>query len=346
MAQADEYVARATAMIKQILDEHHAVVHPEIEARVAEGEFASSTRNVDPHHITTALRTLSKSGELIYDRAPARGGRSEIVTIQPADQHRRATKIEKAAARKRLLYARYRGWAQGTVRHPKGLIGPAGEEAVRGAVTRAGTLQPAAPDAGEVAELLGTQLAGPVDSAGYMVPLNAGIPGRPVTVLIEVKNIRSWIYPSSIELYQLLDKASLLQIRRPAQPIIPFLACRKSHKTTFYMAKRLGFVVVEMDRQYVGDVDEDDLMEVRNELHFDDLTRGSEPSIRVQDRLRKTLPNIWEGVSGAWHNTCAAQGLADIFHQLRYTKDLDERANYLRQLRIAAVEQLGVRGGW
>jgi hypothetical protein len=178
------------------------------------------------------------------------------------------------------------------------------------------------------------------------VPLTAGIPGRPVTVLIEVKNTRSWIYPSSIELYQLLNKASLLQIRQPEQPIIPFLACRKSHITTFWMAKQLGFVVVEMNRQYAGDVDEDDLMEVRNELYFDDLTRGSEPSIRVQDRLRKTLPGICEGVAGTWHNTCAAQGLAEIFRQLRYTKDFDERADYLNQLRIAAVEQLGVQGGW
>jgi hypothetical protein len=346
VAEADEYTARATAMIKRVLDEHHAVVHPEIEARVAEGEFASSTGNINPHHITTALRSLQKTGELIYDRAPARGGRIEIVTIQPANQHRRATKIEKAAARKRLLYARYSGWAQGTVRHPKGLIGPAGEAAVRGALLRAGTLQPATPDAGEVSELLGTHLPGPVDSAGYMVPLAGGIPGRPVTLLIEVKNIRSWIYPSSAELYQVLNKASLLQLQHPAQPIIPLLACRKVHATTFWMAKQLGFVVVEMNRQYAGDVVEDDLMEVRNELHFDDLTRGSEPSIRVQDRLRNTLPAICEEVAGVWRNTCAAPGLVDVFHQIRYTKNVYERANLVDRLRSAAVNQLGVRGGW
>jgi hypothetical protein len=346
MAEADEYTARATAMIKRVLDEHHAVVLSEIEARIAEGEFASSTGNVNPHHITTALRTLREAGELIYDRAPARGGGPDIETIQPADQHRRATKIEKAAARKRLLYARYRGWAQGTVRHPKGLIGPAGEAAVRRALLRAGTLQPAAPDAGEVSELLGTRLPGPVDSAGYMLPFTGGIPGQPVTFLIEVKNTRSWIYPSSIELYQVLNKASLLQLQHPAQPIIPFLACRKAHATTFWMAQQLGFVVVEMNRQYAGDVVEDDLMEVRNELYFGDLTRGSEPSIRVQDRLRKTLPPRCEKIAGVWRNTCVAPGLVDVFHQLRYTKKFYERATLVEQLRSAARNQLGVRGGW
>jgi len=41
------------------------------------------------------------------------------------------------------------------------------------------------------------------------------------------------MYPSSIELYQVLNKASSLQLQHPAQPIIPFLACRKAHTTTF-----------------------------------------------------------------------------------------------------------------
>lgn len=344
VAQGDEYTARAVVMIRTILDEHHAVVPPEMEARIAEGKFASSPGNINPHHITTALQSLRRTGELIYDQAPARGGRVEITTIQPADQYRRATTIAKAAARKRLLYARYSGWAQGTARYPKGLVGPAGETAVRGAILRAGTLIPAASGAGEVSELLGVRLPGPVDSAGYLLPFTRGLPGQAVTLLIEVKNIRSWIYPSSAELYQVLYKAAFLQLHCLAQPIIPLLACRKAHITTFWMAKQLGFIVVEMNRQYVGDVIEDDLMEVRNELHFYDLTRGSEPSIRVEDRLRKTLPRIGEGVARVWRNTCTVPGLLDLFYQLRSTSY--ERAEFMEQLRRVAVEQLGLQGGW
>lgn len=232
MADANEYVDRAAAEIQRILAEQHAVVHSEIEARVAERSFAGEPDNIDPHHITSALRDLGSSGQIIWDRAPARGGRQEIVTIQPGDQHRRATRIAAAAARKRLLLARYNGWAQGTKRYPQGLIGPAGEAAVRGAVLSAGSLQPATPGAGEVARLLGTQLPGAVDSAGYMVPFTNGVPGAPVTLLIEVKNIRSWVYPTSIELYQLLHKASVLQLAHPDQHIMPVLACRKAQVTT------------------------------------------------------------------------------------------------------------------
>ncbi len=112
------------------------------------------------------------------------------------------------------------------------------------------------------------------------------------------------------------------------------------------MAQQLGFVVVEMNRQYAGDVNEDDLMEVRNELYFGDLIRGSEASIRVQDRLRKSLPPRCEQIAGVWRNTCVASGLADVFDQLRYTKKVYERATLVDWLRRAAKSQLGVRGGW
>jgi hypothetical protein len=52
-------------------------------------------------------------------------------------------------------------------------------------------MQPVHPDAGPVAELLNVTLPGPLDSAGCTVPLVKGIPGPPVTVLVEVKNLRT-----------------------------------------------------------------------------------------------------------------------------------------------------------
>jgi hypothetical protein len=39
-------------------------------------------------------------------------------------------------------------------------------------------------------------------------------------VLIEVKNLRHWIYPSSDEIFQLLDKAAQLQLRHPDQQFV------------------------------------------------------------------------------------------------------------------------------
>jgi hypothetical protein len=338
------YVARAKDSIRAVLDEQLAVVSAELEARISERSFIGERDNIDPHHVTTALRELTRAGVVTSEKVATKGGH-DIETIQPADQQRRATKISHAAARKRLLAARYTGWSQGTKRHPQGLVGPAGEQAARTAVLDTQTFLPAAQGAGEVTELLGVRLPGPPDIAGYMVPFINGMPGVTVTLLLEVKNIRGWVYPQSLELYQVLHKACVLQQARPDQPIVPMLICRRAHITTFWMAKQLGFVVIDMRRQFTGEVDEHDVAEVRNELHFHDLVRGSDRSIRVYDRIRNTMPGICSDVAAVWKQTCMAAGYAPLFEQLRAKTRLLARRELMTELRAVAIRH-GLRGGW
>lgn len=343
-APESSYEARARDAIREVLDDQLAVTSAELVARISERSFAGE-HDINPHHVTNALRDLTKAGVVVAEKAAAKGGHV-IETIQPADQRRRATKIAHAAARKRLLAARYAGWSQGTKRYPQGLIGPAGELATRRALLDAQTLQPAVPGAGEVDELLGVSLPGPLDSAGYMIPFTNGIPGPPVTLLIEVKNIRGWIYPQAPELYQVLHKAWVLQRARPDQPIVPIFICRRAHVTTFYMAKQLGFVVIDMQRQFAGEVPEQDVAEVRAELHFQDLVRGSDRSIRVYDRLRKTLPRICIDVSAVWHQTCMSAGYGNLFELLRAPKTrVTDRRELMIELRDVAARH-GLQGGW
>lgn len=240
MPDERDYTERAKVRIRETLDAEHAVVALELEARISEAGFDDSGLNIDPHHITTALKELVETGEVIREDPVATRGGHDVETIQPADQHRRATAIAHAAARKRLLYGRYLGWAQGTKRYQHGLIGPAGEQAVRSGILLSGGMQPVRADAGEVTRLLNIDLPGPLDSAGYTVPLVNGLPGTPVTVLVEVKNLRGWMYPHSSEIYQLLDKACLLQQANPGQPILPVFVCRKAQKPSYGMAQQLA----------------------------------------------------------------------------------------------------------
>ena len=345
MPDTDEYAARAAAAVMRVLEEHHAVVHPELEARIAEANFAQSRGNIDPHHITNALRDLRDSRQIEWAEGTTRGGHT-IETIQLTNTRLRATKTTATAARKRLLYARYTGWAQGTKRHPQGLIGPAGEAAVRSAILASGAMQPAVPDAGEVSRLFGVRLPGPVDSAGYLVGVDpSGVPQPPVTVLVEVKNIRSWVYPGASELYQLLHKALLLHQAQPQAPLVPVFVCRRAHPTTFWMAKQLGFVVIDMNRQYAGDVGEQELLDVRNELHFNDLYAGAGPSLRVRDRFTKVLPRIATTMAAQWSTTAATPELATLLEQLRAAKTASKRNALTSQLR-AVNTSLGARGGW
>ncbi|WP_344414865.1 hypothetical protein [Pseudonocardia ailaonensis] len=345
MPTEQEYDRLAAAGILEVLDQEHAVTVAELDARLSERYFERSSGNIDPHHVTRALGTLLASGVLIRDATPSRGTHN-VDTIQPADKGRRATKIAQAARRKRLLAARYNGWAQGTRRHPNGLIGPAGERAVRAAILDSQALVPATTGAGEVSNLLGVELPGAADSGGFLVPLVSGIPGPTVTVLIEVKNIRSWIYPSAAELYQLLHKATVLQQARPDSPIVPVLVCRRAHHTTFKMARQLGFFVIPMSRQFAGEVDEEDVAEIRTELHFQDLVRGADASQRVADRLRKTLPENATSFAATWRTTALDVDLTTTLGALRRNELKPwERQRLVGDLRDTAME-LGLDGGW
>src|SRR5918995_224991 len=91
---------------------------------------------VGTHHPRPVpLRLMIGTGEPAIERAATRGG-SQVETIQPTDVAGRRTSIDRAAARKRLLYARFRGWSQASDRYPRGQIGPAGEDATRAAILR------------------------------------------------------------------------------------------------------------------------------------------------------------------------------------------------------------------
>lgn len=295
---------RAKSAIRTLLDTELALVKAEAIARLGEQYYARDTRNFDSHITGTALNEMRIAGELIVDREALSKGGHRINTYQPAHQHRRRTAITAAAARKRALYARYLGWAGSTVRYPNGFIGPASEEATRTAILESGAVQPAQAYAGPVPRILNVTLPGAADSGGYMNPIIAGIPQPPVTVLIEVKNIREWIYPSSSELYQVLHKCVVLQHAHPTVPILPILVCRRAQQTSFYMAQQLGFFIIDMGAQFVGPyVTEPALIEVRNELAFSELHLGNGPSLRVRDRLKKHLPAYISQYATTWANT-------------------------------------------
>lgn len=345
MPAVDQYVQRARARLLEVLAEEHAVVHPELESRVSEAGYQQSDLNVDPHHVTTALRSLIVEQVVRPEKGVTRGGRS-VETFRLEDGGRNETKIAAAIGRKRLLLARYQGWSQGSKRNPRGLVGPAGERATRRAIVESSALQPIVPGAGEVASVLGTTLPGPADSGGYFVPVISEIPQPPITMLFEVKNIRSWIYPSSSEVFQLLDKVVLLQRMHPDVPIVGTLVCRKAHNTLFWMAKQLGFLVIELGAQFAGEVSGPELDEVRNELHFTDLRVGSGPSLRVRDRLRSDgLQSFIPTIADSLRATALDDRQAQLVSGARKAGNSTKRLRIVDALRLEA-KRVGHRGGW
>jgi hypothetical protein len=114
----------------------------------------------------------------------------------------------------------------------------------------------------------------------------------PHLVLVEVKNRRLTLYPRHAEVHQLLHKAALAAQAFPGQPIVPALICRRGHSWLFWMAKDLGFRVLQTRRQFFTLPDKTDpryLTEVQEELGFDlHAINGAMPNII--DFFRSTLP--------------------------------------------------------
>lgn len=342
MATEAEYIAAAQPVILGVLGTELAVVKPELVSRLAERYYAGSAGNFDQHIVGQALSELVAAGTVLRKRAVTRG-RRHIDTYELADTEGRAVAIERAAARKRLLYGRYLGWAEGTLRYPHGIVGSAGEAAVRSAILEAGTLIPETAGAGEVSRILGVQLPGAADSGGHFLSRDAhGNPDDIVTALVEVKNVRDWIYPRSERVYQVLYKAAIVQRANPDRYIVPILIVRAAAKVTFFLAKMLGFFVIDMRTQYVGRITEPSLIEeVRNELHFLDLRMVEGADRRVLERFR-TLPRHVKNYAMVWDSTVENDETVELFEVLRKDEisaaDRDRLVNQLRDLTRARLD--------
>ncbi len=350
----EEYRELAYAALIDIVTTLHAAVWDEIEAKVAEAQWPTAPCTIDPHHLTTARQRAGPRGDnlVIEDHSASKGGHL-VTTLQPADQTERATAITVAARRKRALQSRYVAWTQGNEAQPA-RVGPAGEHVLHASLVAAApygyTLLK--PNGGEVRKIFNELVpGGPLDSAAWLtVPGETG-PPRTYLVLIEVKNVRSWIYPSAEELYQLLDKAARLQQQHPDLPIVPLLVCRRSHRTTGRMAKQLGFAVLDMRAQPVSWPADDDLRlveEVRKELAYDLLPVPSErhrvPSLdRLVGGLTLALPTIADRSAQTWA-TVGSQ-LSRVYRSIRNAPTGAARLSLVDHLRFEAGA-LGAEGGW
>jgi hypothetical protein len=144
-------------------------VWAEAQAKIADVAWPTLPNRVDPYHLTTARRELLDEGVIEEVAARTRGRRIESVLAltDRASRPGGLRAFEDAAARKRLLAARYHSWAvrrQG-IRTYSGLQASA---ALSAAAPGRYTLLPAS-HSGEIEQLFGRPVpGGPLDSAAYL----------------------------------------------------------------------------------------------------------------------------------------------------------------------------------
>ena len=111
------------------------------------------------------------------------------------------------------------------------------------------------------------------------------------------------------------------------------------------MAKQLGFFVIPIERQYVHQVDEDSLVELRAELGLIDLVQQEGIDERLVRFFEVHLPKVIERTAGDWSDI----GLAfiDEWAELNKTSDAARRASILHTIRANFREFYGVStSGW
>lgn len=310
------WLERAEEQLYELVDREHAVVWPEVEAKLAE-----SRNGPQPHILTKARNTLVQEGDLATATASTRGGR-EVTVLRMANLTGRERAYQRAAGRKRLLQARFQSWSTKRRGFPRGLVGPAGERVVHESLIAAAPYgyRLHSPGGGDIHHFLGSSVeGGSLDNAAFLqVPSEDGLPGPTIVLPIEVKNIRSWIYPSTSELYQLLHKGALLQAAHPSLAIVPVLVCRRRSFFVWAMAKELGFFPIEVAAQFVlprSAIDHAQFNEVRNELGYRDLELGESALPRLVQALETSLPREASKYAARW-KVCGPP-LAEQFEELR-----------------------------
>jgi hypothetical protein len=336
------YIRSAREALLELADIEYAFLRPEAFARISDTIWGDLHKTVDPDLVSHAIDQLKTEGVLDETVAPTRGGRT-VQVLHFADITGRKAAVESASKRKRLLQGRYLGWAVGSP-GTLGIIGPAGEAVVRASLKEARTKVPLllVNDGREVNHYLGeTVPGGPLDCACHLLTLDPGVP-RAVNLPIEVKNTRSWMFPWSQELFQLLHKSALLQVADSNRRILPVLICRRMQFMTGRMAKDLGFFVVALKLQAIlPSVDEVKLEQVRNELGYFDLAPTVDPSKSLVARIETLAADAAERAErwALW-----APQLIDYFEALR--EERTDRAEIMFELYDVVRESEYWEGIW
>jgi len=341
-----EWTEIARASIRELIGDRRAVVWPEVVALLAE-PLGTTGRSINPLPLQRARLQMLREHELTERAGTTRGGRQVVTITLPGTAGRTTTAV---AARKRLLYSRYLGWSAGTEAKP-GIIGPSLERAVHASLLSAAPVvgyKMLNPSTGQVEVVAGVTLFppyGPLDNAFLWQTWDSG---ERVAILVEAKNLRDWVYPGHPELYQLLAKAAYVASANPDIRVVPVLVCRMAQKNLFYMAKEVGFHVIDTKRQLIsfrghGDPDaEEKLAEVRSELGFFDMLTHDGPHKLIANQFTKTLPRVMKERAETW--THVGSLFEEIYREIiaaSTTRDRDHSKSELRDA-IKQINDLGL----
>jgi hypothetical protein len=205
---------QARKVVKVGLAERFIVPWTEAEARIAFQRWKEFPP-VQPLQLHDARRSLAADNliveEVTHHHPP-------VTTIRLPFPPGRKRELERLRGERRKAYRTYLSWAQDSRlcgKHAERVV----LESAQSAASDAGLWVP--PQVvGEIHTILGASSSrGPLDEVVYAHVLADPKPTADAILAVEVKNIHTWIYPWSKELWELLVKAAEVALDIPVMPL-------------------------------------------------------------------------------------------------------------------------------
>lgn len=220
----DDWRVYAARRLGALLRKHKVCSTREMEARLS--DFGSNLNpRVEPHHLSTARKMLNLQ-KVSEKYAPLYSlPNTPLSSISPI------------IARKELLHEAFRNFT----RNP--FCGDVAEKIVFASMEKALNLSIEPHTLGQVSQIGNLKTTNPLDSYALLPFADNTRQRRVATIGIEIKNIREWIYPESIEIWKALKACIDLDC-------IPIIITRAFHYTTGTFFRDIGAFGRETRHQY------------------------------------------------------------------------------------------------
>ncbi len=243
-----------------LLSERRVITWFEAESRISSNGWKHFPK-VQPLQLHASRTALIASGDIIVETT---SHPIPVVSIRLPYAPSSQRTIERLRGKRRKLYRKYLSWTNDQTlcgRHAELVV----LSSLHSAASRAGLYVPPQ-TTGSIDSVSGIPLkTGPLDSLAYILDLPSL--SSHVPMVVEVKNVNSWIYPWAQEIWQLLVKSASLATQTP---VLPVLVCMRSAYPTFQMAKDLGFFTAQAWNQlFSPSIPSEEFSEVRDDF---DLT--------------------------------------------------------------------------
>ncbi len=259
-----EWIALAERRVGKVLQARRFASIRQLEKKISEGGPADM--RPEPVKISKAISRMARDGNVLSEQAP------NLPTFYKPPNFGSAGDDERREEILRLT----RDFL--TLTRNRELCGNVLEGVVKAAALKSGQYRVISP-AKQRMELDGYVLEKECDHV--LFPKTFVGP----TLVVEDKNLREWLTPSSEEVWALIGNA----LRVP--DAIPVLICRRMHYVGFRIFKRMGLACWQVYRQYFDRSVEAQLVPMRHKdgLGFSDLTSSADPPAPLVRFFEHTL---------------------------------------------------------